>query len=374
MGRVTVRDLIESPEVTEVVIGDIAIDKANQLVDEIKSQKLSVEHMDVTNHEGLVEGMKAVDVVANATWYEYNLDVMKAAIEVGAHYIDLGGLYYMTLKQLKLNELASDAGITAVLGCGLAPGLTNILAKYGADKLDQVEEIHVIAGGKVLHPILPIKFAYSSRTYLDQYTQEPVVFQNEKFEKIPLFSREDFEFPDSRIGSVKCYYSLHSEVATLPHVIKKGIKKVTVKVAIGPEMVQMFKFLRDLSGVDHIKLKEIKATPRELITALLRSLPKEEIKKDFRSYVVEVRGEKNGEKTQHVFHTTVEYSDKWKESSVSYGTGIALSIGSRTLGRGNVQAKGVLPVEASIDPDPFIAEFGRRGVDIYETIKRSCKL
>jgi len=62
---------------------------------------------------------------------------MEAAIEAGIHYCDLGGLYHQTLRQLKLDARAKDAGLTCVLGIGSTPGTMNVMGAYGASKLNR---------------------------------------------------------------------------------------------------------------------------------------------------------------------------------------------------------------------------------------------
>ncbi|MHA2315992.1 MAG: saccharopine dehydrogenase NADP-binding domain-containing protein, partial [Candidatus Hermodarchaeia archaeon] len=119
MGMVTVRDLAESPNVSEVIVGDISIERASQLQSLAESKKVSVERVDVSNQANLVEAMKEANAVANATPYHLNVQIMKAAMKAGTNLTDLGGVYYTTRKQLELDEDAREAGITVVIGCGL---------------------------------------------------------------------------------------------------------------------------------------------------------------------------------------------------------------------------------------------------------------
>src|SRR5262245_34853894 len=91
--------------------------------------------------EGVATVLKDVSAVAACLPYRLNLGVMEAALAEGCHYADLGGLFHVTVKQWELHERFRDAGLSAVMGIGSAPGITNVLARLGADQLDTVASI-----------------------------------------------------------------------------------------------------------------------------------------------------------------------------------------------------------------------------------------
>ncbi len=99
--------------------------------------------VDATDQAKIVEKISASRVLINAVWYEHNLDVMKAAIQAKVHYNDLGGLFHMTRKQMELNNAAENAGITAILGGGESPGITNVMVALCSKKLDSVQKIKI---------------------------------------------------------------------------------------------------------------------------------------------------------------------------------------------------------------------------------------
>lgn len=145
-GSVITRDLASTSE-ANIVVADKRPLKTMQLADEISSDKVATEQVDVTDHNGLTKLLrKGFDVVVNCTFYQFNINVMSAAIESGVNYLDLGGLYHVTLKQLELDDKAKKARTTAILGCGCAPGITNILAMHGANKLDKIDSVYMYSG------------------------------------------------------------------------------------------------------------------------------------------------------------------------------------------------------------------------------------
>jgi len=365
MGAVTVRDLAQSPDVSNVIIGNVSIARANQLKSSIGSEKVSVTRVDVSNRSCLVEAMKEADAVANATPYHLNVQIMKAAMKARRNLTDLGGVYHTTLEQLELNEEAKEAGITVVPGCGLAPGTADILAKYGADKLDAVDEVHIKYGEVNL---TPVKYKWSFRTVLEEYTTGPVVYRNSEYKKLlPFSGKQVVKFPEA-IGELTCCYGLYSGVATLPRTIR-GVKVVDCLMVHSEEDEQRIKVLNEmgLTSSKPIDFRGEKISPREF---LLRSAPPPDSEaKDVAGVTVEVTGIKSGEKARCIYSVVLPYHEKYGTSALAYLTGVPLSIAGQMLARGEISDLGVLPPEAAVKPKPFFAELSKRDIKINETLE-----
>jgi len=363
MGKAIVRDLAENPEVGEIVIGDIDLSKARAYAKEIGSQKVSAKKVDIRNREGLVKALRGVNVVANASWYEFNLEVMRAALKTRSHYVDLGGLYHVTKKQLKLDKDFKKAGITAILGIGASPGITNVLAGYGASKLDSVEEVHIRTGAKGGGG-----FAYSAKTILDEVTMNPVVFENGDFKEVePLSGKEHYRLP-SPVDEVDGFYSIHSELATLPFTMK-GIRTVTFRVGFSPTLLQKVNVLLELGLLNRnpIAIKGVKITPRDFVYSYLATLTAPPSLDELKSLQVEVKGKKDGERRRFVFETVVKSSEKWNLRATAVWTGVPAAIAAHWLGKGKIGIKGVVPPEVGIEPEPFIAELAKRNIIISKS-------
>jgi len=371
MGMVAVRDLAESPEVSEVIIGDANVEKAKEVAEWTGTEKVSVKKVDISNFESLTSVMKEVDTVANAAPYHLNLTVTKAAIYARKNLTDLGGVYYMTLKQLELNNEAKNADITVVLGCGLAPGVADILAKHGADKLDKVGEVHIWYGDRSFEPA---KYKWSFRTILEEYTKGPVVYENGEFKSLPPFSGKQLvEFP-APVGERACCYALYSGLATLPYTINKGVKKVACSMSYTQEDELRIKVLNELglTKTEPIKIGEIEISPREF---LLRCVPPPDVKaKDASSLIVEVKGEKDGCSAKIRYSLVQKFHETYNVSAIAYLTGVPLSIVSQMLAKGEIKEKGVLPPETAVPHESFFKELAKRGITINETVERTLKL
>jgi len=363
MGRAIVRDLSENSEVGEIVIGDIDLAKAKDYVKEAALKKVSTRKVDIKDHEKLVRALRGVDVVANASWYEFNLDVMKAALETHSHYVDLGGLYHVTKKQLKLDQNFKRAGITAILGIGASPGITNVLAGYGALKLDSVEEVHIRTGAKGGGG-----FAYSAKTILDEVTMNPVVFEGGIFKEVePLSGKEHYQLP-SPVGEVDGFYSIHSELATLPFSIK-GVRTVTFRVGFSPGLIQKVNVLSELGllSKNPIGIRGVKISPKDFLYNYLATLAAPSSLDELKSLQVELKGKKDGEDKRLVFETVVRSSEKWKLRATAIWTGVPAAIATHWLGKGKIGVKGVIPPEVGIEPEEFLKELAKRDIQVVKS-------
>ncbi len=123
MGAISVEDLVVNPRVDEVILADRDMEGAAAIADYLDSPKLTITESDLNDHDALVALLDSADACVNATVYYTNMKVMEACLEAGTHYVDMGGLFHGTLKQLELNDRYAEAGISAVLGMGSAPVL-----------------------------------------------------------------------------------------------------------------------------------------------------------------------------------------------------------------------------------------------------------
>src|SRR5436190_18287516 len=140
MGSEATRDLAQTSDFEEIVIADTDLARAQTLADELGGGRVRAVQANASDETALTKTLCGFDVVANCTTYHFGLIVTRAAINAGVNYLDLGGLFN-TPKQLELDEAARVAGITVCLGCGATPGVTNLMARRGADQLDSVDEV-----------------------------------------------------------------------------------------------------------------------------------------------------------------------------------------------------------------------------------------
>lgn len=376
MGCIAVQDLAGDGRVDEVVIADREVDQARVVAEAVGSPRVSIRPVDVTDHEGLVALLRGANACLNATIYYFNLQVMEACLEARVPYVDMGGLFHTTRKQLELHGRFAEAGVSAVLGMGSAPGVPNVQARYAADRLDTIEYIRIYDGIKPPPPD-DVRFTYAVPTIIDELTLSPMVYRGGEFIACePLSEFEDYWFTPP-IGLLPMHLSLHSEVATLPlSFADKGVKECFFKIdywGMAKETVEKIRVLADFgfAGREPVEVKGQRVVPRDLLVALMEKYvppiteflaPPGNRPPDWtKEIVTEVRGTKDGEEVTYRLGTLT--------CKGALPTGVAPARTAIWLAQGRVPP-GVYPPEQVIEPEPFFEELEGREIYTQVTVTR----
>ena len=362
MGRAAVRELAERDSLRLSVFDadeDVVTAIADGLPGAVESAVL-----DATDPDALVDAISGHDAVANALPYAFNLDVMDACLAAKTHYLDLGGLYHTTRKQLRLDDEFDAANRTAVLGMGASPGLTNVAAAKGASELDRVTEVHIRTGTRGGEG-----FAYSAKTILNELTENPIRYENGELVDVePLSGRETYTLPDP-VGEVAGVYSIHSELATMPFTFP-GVDTVDFRVAFSPELLDICDALvtLGLTSEEEIEFEGVTTTPRAFLDWYLGQRPPPEAVEEWKSFRVDVVGELDGERAQRRYTTVVgsRLAD-WNLGATAVWTGVPLAVTTELVARGDALTTGAVPPEVAFDPDTALDALAERGIVIAET-------
>ena len=326
-----VRDLADSDEVEEMLLVDLYDEKARATADQHGGGKAVVS-----------DDLGRADVVVNSAGYRINLDAMRMSLRAGAHYVDLGGLYWMTGKQLELHDAFEQAGLIAVLGMGSSPGKTNVMAAHaartlGAQKLDTV---HVAAGGRDLDPPEGESFPYALQTLIDELTMNPVVIRYGRAVEVePLSPGGTVRYAEP-IGEGETIHTIHSEMRTFPESF--GCSEASFRLSLAPAVLER---LRELAG----------ASDEERTAAAARALPPSA--NTVSSHVVEATA---GDRTARITSFTPPH-EEWGLGGGIVSTAAPAAATERLIARGAVEARGALPPERCIEPDALFPELERRG-------------
>jgi saccharopine dehydrogenase (NAD+, L-lysine-forming) len=322
----------------------------------------SARGFDVRSGE-LARILSEVRAVAACLPYRLNLEVMEAALAAGCHYADLGGLFHVTRRQWELHERFRQVGVSAVLGIGSAPGLTNVLARRGADRLESVTSIDMVDGSVDLAKDGGV-FAvpYSVETVLDEFTEPAMVFEDGELRQVPAGSGViDWDFPEP-VGTQPAMYTLHSEPATLPLTIE-GVRDVRWRLALPRAVHEGFALLiaAGLASGEPVETASGVAVPREVLAAVLARLPVAQAEaKDVEYLDVRVAGEQGGGPARVRELARFDPSPEGL-SAGAFGTAIPITVSVRWQAAGRV-APGVHPPETAFEPEAFVAELEREGV------------
>jgi saccharopine dehydrogenase (NAD+, L-lysine-forming) len=334
-----VRDLAESAEVDELLLLDLDPDRARAAAEAHGGDKASAAGVDARSG-GLRSALATTDVLVNAASYRVNLHAMRAALEAGCHYVDLGGLYWLTGDQLELDLAFREAGLLALLGMGSSPGKTNVMARQAVRELDDApDRIDVYAAGRDLDPPPGVSFPYSPRTLVDELTLAPVVIRNGgRVEVEPLTDGGELDFPEP-IGRSRTIYTLHSEVRTFPSSF--GCRDCSFRLSLSEPVLE---HVRVLVGASE---EEVEAAARTAAPSSARTVS---------VHVVEAARD---ELAVRVTAVTSPMAG-WGLGGGVVSTAAPAAAAVRLLARGRIIDRGVLPPERCIEPEDLFPELERR--------------
>ncbi len=239
MGSYIARDLAHNETGVQITIIDSDPRRASKLAASLGDGGHDFKACDALQSEALAAALSGTSVAINAAQYDVNTSVMQACLRAGNHYLDLGGMFHMTRRQLEWSEQFRTAGLTAILGMGAAPGITNVLASEACSLLDTVSRIEASFAASAPDAPMPPAFIppYSIRTIMQEFCDESVQYiEGEHRVQKPLAGRKRITFPDP-IGAVDCVYTLHSEPATLPDAFRaKGVREVCWRLGLPPAL------------------------------------------------------------------------------------------------------------------------------------------
>jgi saccharopine dehydrogenase-like NADP-dependent oxidoreductase len=142
MGRHAVRTAVKYDFVDEIVVADRELAGAERVAGRTGS-KVRATAVDAADAAALRNLLRDADVVLNTVgpFYRFGVPILEAAIDTGCHYLDICDDWEPTLAMLDLDSRAREAGVTAIVGVGASPGVSNLLAAKAISGLDAVEEV-----------------------------------------------------------------------------------------------------------------------------------------------------------------------------------------------------------------------------------------
>ena len=367
MATETTIDLVETSDFDEIRVADINIGKVEALVGKLKDKRLTASKVNAESIEDMVDLMRGFDVVANGLPRTYCENAIRAAIEAKVDMLDLVSPHEETLA---LDQDARSAGICVVGGVGITPGITNILAQLGADRLDEVEQIDIdfaafrsIAHSPGLLHVILWEF--------DPRTQNRYFYKDGKLVPNPPFSgARTVQFP-APIGTQTTYYVPHGESQTLSKNIE-GVKRVFIRGCFPPRAMGLVRALYDY---DFFESKPMDYEGQEIQSLefirhyLLNSPQGDQTEVWGYSVQVEVTGQFNSSRVQLRFVTSHPPMQMWGgKRAYAKNVGIPLSIGTQMLADGKAKKKGVDGIENMLPAEEFVSELRKRDFVINESL------
>ncbi len=366
IGTVVARHLAGHRDVEALTLGDMDTTRAEKLARELKG-KVRVERADAADPQALARVVAGHGLVVSAVLPKYNEAIMNATLAAGADLLDLsaGGD-----DQLGHDGQWKRAGRTAVHGMGEDPGISNVFARWAADRLDTVEAIRVRDGEYSTSDEFPLACLFSTETFIEEAVSPALYYEDGRWKTLPAFSnREVYPFPEP-VGPQVIYNMSHEEVDTLPRTIGKGVRFVDFKLAV-PDEMQRHLALLDRIGMtrrDSVRVRGGEVTPLSVLAAVLPQPADLGGRIQGAAIIlVEIDGTKGGRRVRHILHAGMTHDEAFRRMRVTataFLTGTGAAAGAIALVSGKVKTRGVIPPE-SLEPEPILGILEELGVSTH---------
>ena len=373
MGPTLAMDCLSSDDVDQVLLIDIDENRLNKVAKDFGNPShLKMVVQDVKDTEGLTRSLKGYDVALIALLHPYNIKAIKGAIRAGVHAVDLSGPTEKEAKELDL--AAKKEGVAIVPGCGVEPGLTEMLASYGMDKLDTVNSVDFYCGGIPQDPKPPLDYKIVfGGPYLPLWPGMVKVIDDGEERVVKRYSLgEPIKFQGIE-RKLECFYDGFPD--TLYEIEKfRDVNHCSEKTVRYAGYCDKVNFLDELGLLSRkpIDYKGQEINPFEVFSKIVH--PKVRLEEDERDITVlrvVVEGVKDGEKTTYTFNMVDYYDDNKGITSMAKTTSYTAAIVGKMLGRNELTGAGLIPPCKLVRGKNFeilLSELASRGVNIEQVI------
>ncbi|HEX4437791.1 MAG TPA: saccharopine dehydrogenase C-terminal domain-containing protein [Solirubrobacteraceae bacterium] len=369
---------------TQVVLADVALDRARAAAERLgEPDRFSAEQVDASDRDALVEliGRVAPDAVLNACDPRFNQPIFDACLQARVTYLDMA----MTLShphperphelpgeklgdyQLERSEQWESAGLLALVGIGVEPGLSDIFARHAADELfSKIDEVGVRDGADLIVEGYDFAPTFSIWTTIEECLNPPLIWERERgfYTTAPFSEPETFDFPEG-IGPVECVNVEHEEVVLIPRWV--DCERVTFKYGLGQEFIDVLSTLHKLGldSTEPVSVRGQQVSPRDVVAAALpdpATLGERMSGRTCAGTWVTGTGKDGAPRSTYLYHlvdnetTMREYGSQ----AVVWQTAINPVVALELLDRGDWKGAGVLGPEA-FPPTPFLALLAEYG-------------
>jgi lysine 6-dehydrogenase len=288
------------------------------------------------------------------------------AVQTGIHYCDLGGNTEIVNRQRQLDAAARSRGVSVVPDCGLAPGMVNILAQNGIDRLDTVDAVRLYVGGLPQRPEPPLNYqvVYSLEGVLDYYTTKSWVLRNGRPTTVTALSEvEPVEFP-APIGTLEAFHTAGG-LSTMAFRYEGRIPTMEYKTLRYPGHARIMESIRDLGFLDlePVAVKGVEVRPRDVAVAVLDSRLRKATSPDMVVVRVLVEGKKGGVAARLGWEVVDRCDEARGITAMMRTTGYSLAITALMQVRGQI-APGVCTPDEGVPAQAYIGELAARGIEV----------
>ena len=365
------------PVFTQVVMADVALERAQAVVARLgEPDRFTAERVDASSAADLVEliGRAKPDAVLNACDPRFNEPIFDACLRARVTYLDMAMTlshphperpYELTGEMLGETQFAQeqawrDAGLLALVGIGVEPGLSDVFARYAADELfSRIEEAGVRDGADLIVEGYDFAPTFSIWTTIEECLNPPLIWERGRgfYTTAPFSEPEVFTFPEG-IGEVECVNVEHEEVVLIPRWV--DCERVTFKYGLGQEFIDVLSTLHKLGldSTDPVSVRGRPVAPRDVVAAALpdpATLGERMSGRTCAGTWVTGTGKDGNPRSTYLYHVVDNETTmrEYGSQAVVWQTAINPVVALELLDRGEWKGTGVLGPEA-FPPGPFL--------------------
>jgi saccharopine dehydrogenase-like NADP-dependent oxidoreductase len=259
-----------------ITFADLDPARPQALVDRLDDDRFAAAQVDASDGTSVAALAREADAVLNATDPRFVPPIFDAAFKSRCTYLDMamslsGPGTLLGQEQLDQHDRWAEAGLLALVGIGVEPGLSDVFARYAADHLfAEIDEVGVRDGANLAVEGYEFAPTFSIWTTIEECLNPPLVWERDRgwYTTEPFSEPEVFDFPEG-IGPIECVNVEHEEVVLVPRWV--DCKRVTFKYGLGEEFIGVLKTLHKL-GLDSkepVSVRGVEVAPRDVLAAAL---------------------------------------------------------------------------------------------------------
>jgi len=368
VGSAIIQDLAEDKQY-EI----LAVDLNKGSLDRISGfYGVSTRQADLSDDKTITTLVSDADLVINAVPGFLGFQTLKQIIQTGKNVVDIS---FFGENAFELDQLARNKGVTAIVDCGVAPGLCNIIAGYVTEKMDQVDSYLCYVGGlpEIREWPYEYKVVFSPTDVLEEYTRPARFVENGKEVIYPALSEvELLDFPG--VGTLEAFNTdgLRSLLLTL------DIPNMREKTMRYPGHANLMRVFRE-SGFFNLEKVEVDGQgvqPLALTSRLLFDQWKmKDGDRDLTVMQVILEGKEGKGQVVYQYDLIDHYDQEKNITSMARTTGYTCTIVARLLMEGTIPLTGICPPEKLGEIsglfEMLLGEYQKRGINLKETITRN---
>jgi len=346
------------------------VDRSQKVLEKIKA-KAKVKGIQTNlQDKGIISSIVAdSDLVISAVRGFMGFDTLQSVIEAGKDVVDIS---FFSEEPFLLDELAKSQGVTAVVDCGVAPGLCNIIAGHVFNLLDQTDRYVCYVGGLPLLRQWPFEYkaVFSPLDVLEEYIRPArFVEYNEEVIRPALSEIELIDFPE--VGTLEAFNT--DGLRTLRKTLDiPFMREKTLRYPGHANVIRIFRESGFLSAtpieVDGQKIKPVSVTSK----LLFDQWRLKEDEADFTVMQIVVEGQREGKRLCYTYYLLDRYDEETRTTSMARTTGYTCSIVARQIMSGHFKQKGICPPEfigrAEGCYENLLDEYRKRNIRLIERI------